>query len=166
MRSEDVAEMTERVLWFGPHAGIWPQTFPEALVADALRSAGGEVVYITCGGALSSFCVPMAAVGLRANAGSAEKAKVCAACRRNRDIVRDAFGFRSYDFDAVLTAADDADLHGLLTQARRDDVAGFVVDGIHVGRAALYEYLIHHKRSRVAFDEAEWPLFVMHLANA
>ena len=137
--------MTERVLWFAPHAGIWQHAFPEALVVDAVRTAGAEVVYITCGGSFS-HCVAMSAVGIKETDSAEAKAKVCTACQRNRTIIRDAFGFRSYDFESALTAEDDASIAGLLSRAPRGDVAGFVVDGIRVGKLALYEYLIREKR--------------------
>lgn len=157
--------MTERVLWFEPHAGIWPHVFPEALVADALRSQGAQVIHITCGGAFGSFCVPMSAMGLTADSDAAAKAKVCAACRRNSRIIRDAFGFTSYDLERGLEPGDDAAIAALVAKTRRDDVSALVVDGVKVGQLALYEYLIHHKRSRSSFTEAEWPGFVTHLTS-
>lgn len=157
--------MTERVLFFSPHAGIWVHAFPEALVADAVRKTGGEVVYVTCGGALSSFCVTMAAHGLRPSSDAAKKAAICRMCRRNRDLVRFSFGFRSYDFESKLTAADEARIQGLVGEARREDVASFVVDGVRVGQAALYEYLIENKRAGGVLDEAEWSEFRPRLVN-
>jgi len=157
--------MAERVLFFAPHAGIWIHAFPEALVARAVKAAGGEVVYVTCGGAFSSFCVTMAAHGVSADSPTRDKEKVCRACRRNRDVLRVAFGFRSYDFESVLEPRDEDRIRELLASARRDDIASFVVDGIRVGQAALYEYLIQTKRAQGELDEDEWTRFLPRLAN-
>jgi hypothetical protein len=157
--------MSERVLFFSPHAGIWLHAFPEALIADAVRGGGGDVVMVTCNGALSSFCVTMAAYGLQPDSASGDKRKVCARCHRNRNHVRRGFGFRSYDLDSVLDAADEQRVTELVAAARRDDVLGFTVDGVAIGRAALYEYLIHRKRSRLVFTDGEWDSFRRHLAN-
>ncbi len=155
-----------RALIFAPHEGIWVHAFPEALVGDALRDQGAELVYITCGGALSSFCVTMASRGLVAASSPRARMAVCRACRGDRDRLRRGFGFPGYDFESALTGRDLLDIQAAVDAARPATIASFEVDGIQVGRAALYEYLIQRKRSRLELDEAEWPDFRPRLANA
>jgi hypothetical protein len=157
--------MTERVLFFSPHAGIWVHAFPEALVADAVRRAGADVTWITCDGGFRDYCVVMGARNLREDAPVADKRAACAACSINRDMMRRNFGFAGYDFDSVLTPEDDARVDEVVAQARPDDVASFVVDGIRAGQLALYEYLIAHKRVGGALDAAAWAAFRPRLAN-
>jgi hypothetical protein len=155
----------ERVLLFSPHAGIWAHAFPEALVAESVRRAGADVVQISCDGGFGAYCVVMGAHGLREDSDPAAKAKICVGCRRNRDLLRRDFAFAGYDFDSVLEATDERRIAALLEQARPDDITHFVVDGIRVGQAALYEYLIAHKRAQGGFTTAEWLTFRPRLEN-
>src|SRR5262245_34916832 len=135
-----------KVLFFSPHAGIWQHAFPEALVAGALSA---EIVYVTCNGALASFCVSMAARGLNVGSSDDEKARVCSQCRLNRDLIRRGLRFPGYDFDSVLDDADLRRVERLADEAPHDDLTRFEVDGIPIGRAALYEYLIQKKKTRI-----------------
>lgn len=157
--------MSERVLFFSPNAGIWAHAFPEALVAESVRRAGGDVVQITCDGGFAAYCVVMAAHGLREDSERAAKDQICVGCRRNRDLLRRDFGFAGYDFDRELGPADERRIAELLEQARPDTITSFVVDGIRVGQAALYEYLIAHKRAQGGFTPAEWITFHPRLEN-
>jgi hypothetical protein len=157
--------MPERVLFFSPHAGIWQHAFPEALVVDAVSRGGADVVQITCDRQFASFCVVMASRGVREDSDPAEKAKVCRRCERDRDFIRNNFPHRSYDFGSVLGPADERRIAALLEDARPDRITDFVVDGIRVGQAALYEYLIAHKRAEGGFTTAEWLAFRPRLEN-
>jgi hypothetical protein len=154
----------ERVLFFSPHAGIWQHAFPEALVADAVARAGGEVVQINCDGGFAGYCVVMASRGLREASPWTEKAKVCEACRRNRKLLSQV-GVRSYTYDSVLGPADERRIAELVEGARPEQITEFVIDGIRVGQAALYEYLIAYKRAQGGFSAAEWLAFKPRLEN-
>jgi hypothetical protein len=155
----------ERVLFFSPHAGIWQHAFPEALVAESVRRAGAEVVQINCDGGFASYCVVMASRGVAEDASVEAKRAVCSACRRNRDVMRRDFAFRSYDFDSILGTADERRIATILETARPEAITELVVDGIRVGQAALYEYLIAHKRAQGGFTTAEWLAFRPRLEN-
>jgi hypothetical protein len=155
--------VSEKVLFFSPHDAIWVHAFPEALVADSVRTAGAELVYITCDGALASFCIPMAARGLRIDSAPDDKARVCTECRRNRDLIREKFGFRSYDFDSVLDADDETRIAGIVDKVNRKDLAAWAIDGVELGRAALYEYLLQNKK--LALTDDAWQAFRPRLAN-
>jgi hypothetical protein len=154
-----------RALVFAPHAGIWVHAFPEALIADALRAGGMDVVYVTCDGALSSFCVTMGAHHLSPASPEAEREKVCRACRANRDRLRRDFHFRGHDFDRVLDPETRHAIDDLVGRLVPADVAAFEVDGIAVGRATLYEYLIQNKRTGFRVTEEDWPQFRARLVN-
>lgn len=157
--------MPERVLFFSPHAGIWQHAFPEALVADAVSRGGADVVQITCDRQLASYCVVMASRGVGEDADPAAKARVCRRCERDRDFIRRDFPHRSYDFGSVLEPADERRIAALLEEARPDRITDFVIDGVRVGQAALYEYLIARKRAEGGFSTAEWLAFRPRLEN-
>jgi hypothetical protein len=147
-----------RVLFFSPHAGIWQHAFPEALVADAIRTAGASIVYVTCGGALGSGCVTMAAQRLHGE-------PMCERCRNTRDRLRDGFGFAGYDFESVLDATDRRRIDAILDTAPASPI-DLDLDGIAIGRAALYEFLIERKKLTVTLDDEEWRAFRPRLGNA
>lgn len=155
-----------RVVVFAPHAGIWVHAFPEALVIDALRASGAEIVYVTCNGALSSLCVTMSSRGLNANSSAADKAAVCRECQGDRDLLRGGFGFAGYDFDSVLSTAELKRIDDLVATMSPASVADFEQDGAPVGRATLYEFMLQRKKSEVSVTVDEWPLFQPRLVNS
>ncbi len=155
----------ERVVCFAPHAGIWVHSFPEALVAKSLQQAGASVCFVGCDGAFSSFCIPMSAQGLHADSPRADKLTVCAACRRNRSALRFGVGLSGYVLDEVLGPAEEERVRTIVRTADRNAIEELAVDGLPVGRVAAYEYLLHKKRSRAVFTEAEWIAFVPRLEN-
>ncbi len=155
-----------RALFFAPHAGIWVHAFPEALIADALRGDGIDVVYITCDGALASLCIPMLSRGLTLDSPAPAKQAICRECRHNRTRLRESFDLPGYDFESVLTPDDERRIDELLGSVRPAEAAAFEVDGVAVSRATLYEYLISKKQSRLELTDEEWPQFRPRLANA
>jgi hypothetical protein len=136
-----------KVVAFAPHAGIWVHAFPEALVADAVRSDGMELVYVTCNGALRDYCVPIAA------------GVTCAECRRNHERLRNSFEFPGYDLDSVLDDRDRMRVAAIVDDAKQADIANLIVDGVAVGRAALYEFVIERKKLQLALTDDEWVAF-------
>lgn len=154
-----------KVVVFAPHAGIWIHAFPEALIVDAVRTAGAEIVYVTCGGALSSYCSTMGAHGLTPDSPLEDKQAACARCRSSRDRIRAGFGFPSYDFETMLDASDRHRVEVLLGRAQPDTLWSFEVDGIRIGRIALYEFLIERKKLQFELTAEEWRVFRPRLAN-
>jgi hypothetical protein len=154
-----------KVLFFSPHAGIWQHAYPEALVAESVRSAGAEVVYITCGGTLASGCVTMGSQGVTETSDQARRAAICARCRAARDDLRTGLDLRGYDFGATLDAADEGQIAAVLDATSPAAIAELVVDGVPVGRTALYEFLIERKKLELALTAEEWQAFRPRLAN-
>ena len=65
-----------RILFLAPHTAIWPHALPGALVADCLRQATSEVVYVTCGESLQDQCVNISVCGMGNRRLLAERAKI------------------------------------------------------------------------------------------
>ncbi|HEX4450477.1 MAG TPA: hypothetical protein VH143_06370 [Kofleriaceae bacterium] len=154
-----------RILIFAPHADIWVHSFPEAVVADALRASGDEVLYVTCDRALSSFCIAMAARGLTPATPKRKRAAVCRACTAKRTLLRRGFRFEGYDFDSALGDTDDMEIDACLAELDSRAVGDFSIDGVAVGRATLYEYLIQHKQTDLEITAEAWPEVRARLAN-
>jgi len=154
------------ILVFAPHSGIWVHAFPEALVAECLRSKGHRLVYIGCGRALEKFCVCMSAAGLHENSAAARKRAVCGACEARKTLLRREFGFEGYDLSQMLTAEDMRYADERASSATPDTVLSLEEDGVPIGRYALYEFLLNRKKTSLHFDDAEWSALQPHLRNA
>ena len=155
-----------KVLFFAAHAGVWQHAFPEALVADAIRAGGAEVVYITCGGAFGEYCITMGARGVPMNADAATKRAVCDMCQASRDRLRAGFVFRGHDLESALTPADHTRIDKILAAADPEAIISLEVDGIGIGRLSLYEFMIERKKLQFELTPEEWTVFRPRLANA
>jgi len=155
-----------KILAFAPHSAIWPHAFPEALVAEALSQGGHTIVYVSCGGQFKEYCIPMSAYGLTAQSSDEEKQKVCEKCTRHRDIIRQEFGFSGPDIVNLLQPADYSAIEEYVKRTNRLNFIDLEIDGIPVGRYALYEFLINAKKDSVNLSEEDWIRFHPELINA
>jgi hypothetical protein len=154
-----------KVLFFAPHSAIWQHAFPEALVAEALQQRGHEIVYVTCGERFRTYCVPMSAYGVRPEAPSARKRAVCVRCNRSKMLIRKNLGLKGYDLADRLSSRDIDTITELVRSTTHDNFFTLQVDGINVGRMALYQLLLRHKKIALEFDQHEWGEYLLDLEN-
>jgi len=155
-----------KVMFYAPHSAIWVFAFPEALVAEALMQEGNEIVYIGCRRQFRSYCVAMSAYGLKFDSPEASKEKVCQICERNKALLRKGFGLKGSDVADELTADDDRQIENILQNASPENYLDLDVSGIKVGRLALYEFLLNHKKNDLTIGEHEWKEFRGALKNS
>lgn len=155
-----------KILFFAPHSAIWVHAFPEALVAEALQQGGNQVVYITCGRQFKKYCIPMSAVGLSREATWSEKEAVCKTCNGNKEIIKKAFKFQGYDLDDRLTEPEREKIENILKNVSQKNFPDLIIDEINIGRIALYEFLLDHKKSDLTFSNLEWNRYLIVLENA
>jgi hypothetical protein len=155
-----------KILVFAPHAGIWVHSFPEALVVEALKQHGQDIVYVTCGGVLRNFCIAMSAVGLTSAADASQKSRVCADCKSAKTTIRNRFGFAGYDLDEKLESRDFQRVQEIVDTVTQDNLLDVVIEGIDVGRFALYEFLLNRKKGNLVFSAEEWEEYRIALRNA
>jgi hypothetical protein len=154
-----------KILFFAPHSAIWIHAFPEALVADALRSQGNEIVYVSCGQAFEQYCVPMSANRLLAESPQNLKSEICRRCAKNEDLLRTGFKFSGPSVRSTLTSDDLRDVERVLATFRRDSVSKFESNGIPVGKIALYQLLLRTKKFDLDFNEQQWAEYLTELRN-
>ncbi len=135
-------------------------------MAEALKKSGHEIVYVSCGGQFNAYCIPMSAAGVAIDASSADKDQVCKKCTAHRDIIRSGFSFSGPDVIDVITDEDRVAVAQVLSTLTRHNYIDLELDQIPVGRYALYEFLINHKKDSVVLTEAEWQRFQPELTNA
>ena len=156
-----------KILFFSPHAAIWVHAFPEALVAESLCNAGHEIYYVTCDKVFRAGCVAMSAQGLRSDSPAKEKLKVCQKCRVHSRLLRSEFGFAGDDFGNFLMPGDGMLVRQHLARISRENYLDLAVDDIPVGKLALYEFLLEHKKSAIGFDDdRQWARYRVTVENA
>jgi hypothetical protein len=156
-----------KVLFFAPHSAIWIHAFPEALIAEALQDSGHEIVYVTCGRQLKTGCICMSAYGVLADASEEQRNKICDRCDIQKTLLKREMKLNGSEIAAEISAAETAEIDRLLATVRQDNILDIEIDGIAVGRAALYEFLLEHKKSTLGFDNAiEWVRYQATLRNA
>lgn len=154
-----------KVVVFAPHAATWVHAFPEAVVAEALARAGHEILYVTCDRILGDYCVAMMAAGVPFEASGEERRAVCDACQARARLLREQFAFGGQDLGSWLRPGDEDAVSAVVDAASRSDPAASVVDGVPVGRFALYQLLIRRKRMDLVFSDNEWAEFKVQLAS-
>ena len=152
-----------KILVFAPHSAIWIHAFPEALVAESLRESGHDIFYVTCGGLLQDYCIPMSASGMKYNALPAEKRQICERCGRNANLIRREFGFDGQELASSVSVRDRAETEVFLSQVTMENFRSIELDGLPVGRFALYQFLILRKKIGFVFTEGEWDEYQVHL---
>ncbi len=152
-----------KILVFAPHSAIWVHAFPEALIAESLGKSSHEIVYVTCGGVFSDYCIPMSAQRIRHDAPPAEKLRVCAHCGRNARLLRKEFGFRGYDLASALTKDDGIEIEDVMARVSHENFRTIEFENLQIGRFALYQFLILNKKIGYDFSAEEWNEYLLHL---
>ena len=154
-----------KILFIAPHSGIWVHAFPEALVAEALAQHGHEITYVGCGGVMSTYCVPMSSFALQFSADEVQKARICSLCKKQDNMIRAGFGFGGPQLSERVAPEDLAHAEKMLAGVTEQNCVDFAVDGIEVGRLAMYEMLLDAQKSSFDFSPAEWQKYLASLRN-
>jgi hypothetical protein len=155
-----------KILFFAPYSALWIHAYPEALVAQALKEAGHEVVYVTCGNLYQRYCVAMNAAGLSVESPLERRARVCRDCNAHKNLLRDRFDFPGADLTTWLRQDDHVEIERTTAAASREALLEWRVDQVPVGRLALYEFLLEHKKQSFDFSDAEWEGYLVALRHA
>jgi hypothetical protein len=154
-----------KVLVFAPHAALWQLAFQEALIADGISNSGHEVVYVSCGEVFNRFCIPMAANGLSPSSPAEQRAAVCKQCQHNDSLIRSDFKFSGPTLRDVLTARDIGDVDQALAALTKETAPGLIWNDIAVGKFALYQVMLRHKKFDLDFNETEWLQYLIDLRH-
>ncbi len=158
--------MTMKILFFSPHAFIEVHALPEAVVVEALKERGHDVVTVTCDGALSGFCISMSAAGLSPHSSTLEKDAVCVGCRKRRDFILKEFAFPSITLDEFIEKEDEQSIQDVLLTVRPENYIEFNWMNFPIGRYALFEFLLNNKLNSFKLNNVEWEGYKIHLYNA
>lgn len=154
-----------KILIFSPFSAIWMHSFPEAGIADALIREGNEVLLINCDRIFSDYCVAMSAYGLNQTSEKTEKQAVCIKCNEMRDTLNARFKFDSRKIESFLQPEDRSAIDGIMNSISDDSYESFKLNGIPLGKIALYDVLLQYKKSELDFSENEWNSYKINLRN-
>lgn len=160
--------MTERalkILFFTPHVAIWAHTAPEALLARSLAAQGHDVEYLTCGRA-QSYCAAMSAQGLAPDRTQSQADRICRACVVGTESLRESYGFVIHSLANLISSDDRAECSALAAAAARKRCLETRVEDIDVGRLALYEFTLAHKKMSTELTDIQWSEYEIYLRNA
>ena len=73
--------------------------------------------------------------------------------------MRDSFGFAGDDLSGHLTESDFIEAHEIAAAVTRENFLDLEIFNVPVGRLALYELIIDHKKQDLKFTEPEWQAY-------
>jgi hypothetical protein len=145
-----------RVVCFSPNDAVWRWSLPQAQFLEALQQRGDEIVYVYCDREYSSFCMSMAASGIRFSDSAETKRAVCDTCVQQAKMVRTQLNFTGRPLRSFLKAEDIEYADRLSREGPIEELYDHVEGGLSAGRLALYETIIQTKSiSRQLSSEAE-----------
>ncbi|MDP3208209.1 MAG: hypothetical protein Q8M65_03590 [Rhodoglobus sp.] len=154
-----------KALFYSPFANIWEHSFPEALVAESFAKHGVDVVAVRCGSILKSHCVAMSAAAVGPSASLQTRQQVCKACFKRRDLLTREFALPAIILDDRLEPADFDSVDRLMAGTTREGWTDLEVDGIPLGRYAVYEMWLNNKLVSTNFSTEMWELYLGQLRN-
>lgn len=155
-----------KIMFFAPHAGIWVHAFPEALIAEALKKRGHEIIYVSCQQSFETFCTTMSAYGVNHLSSLSDKLAVCNKCKQYDRLLMKEFNFRNIILNDYLTEADFTQIDSLLATITPENFLDFKLADIEIGRLTLYQILLEYKKNSLNFTPNEWQHFISDLKNS
>lgn len=162
------------VLFFSPSADIWEHSFPEALVAEMLASKGMAVTMVRCRGALLPLCPAGQAAGFTVDTPTEQQLKLCYRCNAKARLMDRQMGLRHLEVDDFIEKDDEARIDEVIRRAEAlrnqlrcaEDFDQLHIDHRAVGRIALYELILRHKKNDFDFSDAIWREYLVFLQLA
>ncbi|MGE8720196.1 capsular biosynthesis protein [Leptospira terpstrae] len=154
-----------KILAFAPHSFLWPHAFPEAHVLHSLREQGAEILYVECGEALNSWCIPMESTGADESLDEFKKKEICKQCIENAKKIEKIFDFSKTTLATILKNEDHIIIDEIMGSLSPANVMDFRFDGLDLGRYSLYNHFLQHKKIEFKVDEDSWPAVRLHLIS-
>lgn len=153
------------LLFFTPHVAIWPHTAPEAYLARGLSECGHSIRYLTCGKA-QTYCAAMTARRLSPGDAPTLAKRACADCGAGAKAIASVYGFPLDTLRNHLDASDIASLDAIASDAVSNKSLDTEFLGVKIGRLALYEFTLTHKKMSVELTREQWTEYGVYLVNA
>lgn len=155
-----------KLLFFTPHMALWVHTVPETYLARALAEHGYEISYLACGG-MHTYCASMTARRVvPGNTHEKKTGRICSDCKAAASAIASVHHF-PVDFMARYLRGDDKEtLDAIAVDAVEKKSIDTVYLGVNVGRIALYEFTLFHKKLSTNLTPHQWDEYRIYLFNA
>ena len=153
-----------RILIFSPFASIWRHSILESQLIDAIsKSPEIETYWVGCGGLFPSDCT--AREYLRGGAINTDErsAANCTKCLDSREILVQHSSARTLELLDFVNPEEVVCVEKFVSELKNDNLLEVVYQGIEVGKMALYEIMLKHKKRNLELTEPqfdEWKTIV------
>lgn len=166
--------MSTHILFFSPAANIWEHSFPEALVAEMLADRGLNSTMVRCKGILLPLCPAAQGIGINVETPDSAKKELCTQCYAKGRLMDDKMRLRHIVIDDFVEISDAPLIEVLLSRAnalrpklsKASDFEQLCINGVSVGRTALYDLILRHKKNDFDFSDAVWEEYLIFLRLA
>lgn len=163
-----------KVLFFSPSADIWEHSFPESLVGEMLHEKGADVTMVRCRGVLRPFCPAGQAAGFTASTSPEIQQGLCKRCSKKGRLLDQEIGLKRIEIDDYIENNDKDQIDELVRKAEdlrgnllcAEDFNQLQIGGQAVGRTALYELILRHKKNDYEFSNDIWLEYIIFLRLA
>jgi len=130
-----------KIIVFSSHTSTWYFAFAEAIIASELQKIGNDVLYITSGNQFVGVSDLM-----------------------QERILRKEFSLRGYEIGTKLTD-DFKEINLIMKSLNKNNFKNLIIDNINIGKIALYEFIIHHKKMDLNINQEEWKECLVYIKN-
>lgn len=143
-------------------------------MAEMIAAKGLVVTMARCRGMLRPLCPAGQAAGFTVDTPEEVQRSVCQRCNAKARLTDEKMGLRHVEIDDYVEEADEALVDELVQRAnimrgqlqRAEDFDQLRINGQPVGRTALYELILRHKKNDFEFSDAMWREYLAFLSLA
>jgi hypothetical protein len=150
---------------FSPFSGLWQHSLPENYLVNNLKDHY-EIYKVGCVGLYSAHCTVMEAENIEVFHADSIRETVCAKCRKCSNILNSAFEHKFIDISGYISETEIFNIDQLIKGKSLTELIDFELDGVKVGKLALYEVLIKYKRLTFDFDEGQSQHYKIYFKHA
>jgi hypothetical protein len=149
-------------LIFSPFSYIWKHKLAEIQIARMIEEFGFKIRMIECDRAFSEFCTSMSAAKTGIFDEPAKKQSICKECIKNKNLSKLSAG-RTFSTQEISYKQNS---EYLSSEREINSLIETEIDDVPIGRLALYETLLHYKKSNLNFTPEQHFHYVTHFNNA
>ena len=148
-----------KILLFGLYSAVWPHALLEAQIIKGIKNNSNiEVYYLKCDQSLQGLCIPKQYLGLDASSPREIMKEACKKCTKNSDRIVEAIKPEVLNLGSYLDEDDIKKSYSLVKGLNSVELEHFEINGISVGKYALYDAVIKFKKNsgKFALNEANF----------
>jgi hypothetical protein len=155
----------KKILFYTPNIALWVHTVPEYYLAKGLENLGNTVSYLSCGRA-QSYCASMTAAELLPACTKEQSSSICDSCVSRATVLGQKNGLPMNMLYKYVFEADKVQCANLVKSALESQFLDTEILGVNIGRIALYELILMHKKMSLELDATQWRDYGVYLYNA